>query len=379
MGVPESFYPGSPLGPNPIDDPEYFIQWYEQNCPEPYRVLIEQMKQLGTITRGVNTPEFLKKWIEIDPSLIEDEFQKIHQQQQDDDDLDLSTDEEIDYNQYRQMEENIPQEEQELLAQQEQQNAGNDEDFKIGDGGIGQFFYKQTNIPRMSFDNQLYLNLPQNYQYPEDISAAEQVVYAEQNMTFHSGFNEYEIPPIPERVTKELYQFSGLPSCYTYYYTLPEFVRNSLFVKNVARVYEYKRHDISHKDKILATNYASKLSLPVDGLIYNVARQMIISNKYKMTLKEQQIMKDSDILIFEADMESWYQQVNKDEHTSSKLNERVGVPKRLQENEIEEELCDLPLEYYDNEDGFWNDIIQIKHNRNNNAYPIIQSRPYFKH
>ena len=38
----------------------------------------------------------------------------------------------------------------------------------------------------------------------------------------------------------------------------------------------------------------------------------------------------------------------------------------------------LQLEFYDNDDGFWNDFIKEKE-RKYDLYPMIHHRPYFKH
>lgn len=45
---------------------------------------------------------------------------------------------------------------------------------------------------------------------------------------------------------------------------------------------------------------------------------------------------------------------------------------------VEEPLNDLPVQYYDNSDGFWDNYISYKEKIYSQA-DVLYSRPYFKH
>ena len=45
----------------------------------------------------------------------------------------------------------------------------------------------------------------------------------------------------------------------------------------------------------------------------------------------------------------------------------------------EEGAPSLPVDYYDNDDGFWDAIISEKLARYDAAEPMLKTRPHFKH
>lgn len=82
---------------------------------------------------------------------------------------------------------------------------------------------------------------------------------------FYETTKEYSEQPLLR------YQYAGLPSVYSYYYTMPEFARNNIVVQNVARCLEFNRPEITHQQKQMALNFAAKFALPIDDLVVHAA------------------------------------------------------------------------------------------------------------
>ncbi|KAL4478636.1 hypothetical protein ABPG74_006871 [Tetrahymena malaccensis] len=408
MGKVEVFYPGSDRGPHPLDDPKNFIQWYEKHCPLPYRPLVDQMIQMTDMKiTDNNMPSYIKKWID---QIQEDPQEDLDQEKEDDQEEDLDSDEEAD----------MSEDEDVGLTDNKAQNDELEQQLcSVVGGGQGVFFYRTNPLPRLNVDNTSLWSLDQISELPEDTSPEEQIINCEGNITFHSGLQDYEIPAFPETLNSYIthyqipsiekwsifrqfpnmyhwwkkfyetnkrmseqpmvrYQYSGIPSVYTYFYTMPEFARNNIVVQNVARCFEFNRPELNHQQKIMALNYAAKFALPLDDLIVHAASQMIVSQKHFLTAKEEDRLKTVNQFYYEADTEAWDIHLAHEEHTIEQI-ENFQAPKHLGVEEVEEQLCDLPLEYYDNDDGFWNDFIKEKLNRNNAAYPATQGRAFFKH
>lgn len=68
-------------------------------------------------------------------------------------------------------------------------------------GGLGVFFYKSGTLPRLNGDNSSMLSLVQNDLLSEETSPEEEIANCEGNVTFHSGLQDYEIPPFPEKMS----------------------------------------------------------------------------------------------------------------------------------------------------------------------------------
>lgn len=205
----------------------------------------------------------------------------------------------------------------------------------------------------------------------------------------HQMKNINSPPLMGEKVTP-------LPTLMRYYSLLPEFARNNQIVMDVVRAFEFTKHDLTLREKEIAVNFACQFALPMEYDLEESMKQAVLSNhKYFVPLWEEITLLDDS-----RDQESKEANLlgeKKKKATPIKLLEDVaeaqkaGVPEdlrnigewqappRLDPYVSEEDPFPiLPIDYYDNEDGFWDDYI-AKKEATYDEIPMIVTRPYFKH
>lgn len=151
--------------------------------------MVDQMVQIAEMkVTDSNMPSYIKKWIkqiEEDPlDVMKDNKEEEEDDIDSDEDADVSEDEDIGLSENRAMNDEL---EEQLSS--------------VVGGGQGVFFYKTGPNPRLNADNTSLWYMDQNDELPEDTSPEEQIANAEGNITFHSGLQDYEIPPFPEAMT----------------------------------------------------------------------------------------------------------------------------------------------------------------------------------
>jgi len=352
------FYPGSPKGPNPKDDPEFFAKWYVSNSPPYLKQNLKNLKpeQWGMQIDRNETKHAVQPTIEItQASLLNQKIKNSDVPFADPEDKLAASKNDIIY--YSKLEP------WEVLPFPE----------KLSDN----FHDSQEVIERWA----LFRIFPV---MPLWMQAIEK---------FMEDLEHNRLPTHTARI----------PSLYTYYNLLPEFARENPIVKNVVRCLEFTKHDMSMKDKELMLNYACQFTLPMDPLVEEACKEAIISME-KMPFT----MEHEDFLIGEED-ENLPIKETPGEYVDPYVKDRRYLARMTFTNDKEEEAYmkryrarvangeewpmrpaldpyipeedpnpSLPIQFYDNGDGFWNDYIGWKENEAA-TFPVIIGRPYFKH
>lgn len=229
------------------------------------------------------------------------------------------------------------------------------------------------------------------------------------------------------------------PSLWAYYLTLPEWCRDSSLIRNILYSFEYHKPAIDIRQKELAMNLACSYLRPIEGRLLDVISEVAGSNKIRMNVDlGKQMMNelrfytlDMTSLGDETDEDGGEDQVDitallakgidgDDEANRSLLQkavsgteeeERAKERKAIYEDELnisefqvdpEVEQCMtdfptkgyagifdvespedaaepiIPVNFYDNDDGFWNDYIVHKETRWEDA-GFLTNRKFFKH
>ena len=209
-------YPGSPKGPHPAQDPEYYADWLERNLP----------------------PKIKQMIIDSDPADLGIDMDNDHQRA---DSVDI---------QHGSM----------LFHETYQRNVGLI-DYK---GGIAEAnSVVDIHSPLAKYE---LPPLPQNVDKPWK----EFMVYTEKYTVFrmYPRLNAWinQLKNFSSNLTEEKMKnpYKPLPTLYAYYNLLPDSVRASPLVKNTYVKLERNKHLISLEQKQIILNFAAQFTLPMD-------------------------------------------------------------------------------------------------------------------
>ncbi|KRX09789.1 hypothetical protein PPERSA_02661 [Pseudocohnilembus persalinus] len=365
MGVKEIFYPGSKKGRAPADDMETFGEWYKQNMPKPYQLILNNLQELNeTKIRNENAPSFLKAFVT---------------------------------------------------------NKAEGEMLRLVEGDTGhpnQYFVQKQpqNTVHVSELNALSAPLIEDIPDNDPYDAIEKVVFEDNNgLTFGKQLGEDEIPIFPEflksdhhysvdlidkwsifrlhpifqkglRILKQMTQNYAngnfedkkivLPTLYAYYYTLPKQLQENVIVKTTVRNLERAKHDMSLQDKHIALNFACKMTMPIHPLVEETLDDILSTEKYWVSAAEEDILLNRETPLEQQGEEEI--KLVQEGDTSMQIQQDWNRPPRIDPNGQDEKIPDLPLQYYDNNDGFWDWHI----NKQQDMYSQVELptfRPFFKH
>lgn len=346
-------YPGSSKGPHPDDDPEYFADWLYKNMPEEHK-------------------ETYSNWIETQKQKQREE---IGEEQVDFHDFSTNT----------LVSNNIPNTEvvftHPIATMLEQRNASNAFHSYVPkeEGEVNPF------PDHMEMDYQAAQTYIEKWAifrlYPR-------INYLNENLNqaiadaMAGRHNEPEIK---------------LPTLMRYYSLLPEFVRGNPIIINLVRAFEFTKHEMTLEQKEIALNYASQFCLPMEPALEDAVKEAVISTKYIIPMWEEQQLLNDDA---ENDKSEGYVPGQKkkkgvqmlqigDEILNADRSElkpadadqmaQWNRPPRLDPDVPEEDPFPvLPLDYYQNDDGFWNNYISWKEARYDEL-PMMMTRRCFKH
>lgn len=74
------------------------------------------------------------------------------------------------------------------------------------------------------------------------------------------------------------------PSLWTYYYTLPKWLRDHPAIRNVLMTFEYHKPTLNIRDKELALNYACSFIKPIDKNLEDVIIEVATSHKIRLNI-----------------------------------------------------------------------------------------------
>lgn len=228
------------------------------------------------------------------------------------------------------------------------------------------------------------------------------------------------------------------PSLFAYYETLPKWARDHPAVRNVLMAFEYHQPTVDIRQKEIAMNYAMSFIRPIDKELEDVIIEVANSNKLRMNIargKEminqlkfyeideftlgtdteeeeevapegqdpqlsQGVDDDEDELKRQRNaMEKFAKGLDedsRDREAAQIMENELNIAQYQVEPEMEKVMTDFalkpypnpkeeidpplltPINFYDNEDGFWDDYIRHKQDRWA-ANPLIVNRPFIKH
>jgi len=346
-------YPGSAKGPHPDDDPEYFADWLFRNMPEHHK-------------------ELYNKKLEIEKQKYKEEIG--------DDKYDFA-----DFSVSGMASNGVPNTEivltRPVKALVEQQNASN------------------------AFHSYIEKEAGEINPFPDHIDMDYQT--AQEYIEKWAIFRLYpRINYLSENVNRALADAMAgrhnepevkLATLMRYYSLLPDFVRTNPIIINLVRAFEFTKHDMTLEQKEMALNYAAQFCLPMDPVLEDSVKEAVISTKYVIPMWEEIQLLNEDA---DADKSEGYVPGQKkkkgvallqigDEILNSDRSElkpadadqmaQWPVPPRLDPYVPEEDPFPvLPLDYYQNDDGFWNSYIAWKESKYDEL-PMMMTRRSFKH
>jgi hypothetical protein len=185
------------------------------------------------------------------------------------------------------------------------------------------------------------------------------------------GINESRVPFEPVKPA----------SLYYYYKTLPKDIQESPAVKDIYLGLEYSCPDKTFREKERALNLAAYMTLPLDPVSEEMIAEHMEEDRYEPTpadVERVNTMKPE----FTYDIQDFIKETKEEQlRGENKLkegieNEEYPLPPPFRSEP--EDVANLPIDFYDNEDGFWDDYIKHK-TQLYEATPLMKHRPYLKH
>jgi hypothetical protein len=217
------------------------------------------------------------------------------------------------------------------------------------------------------------------------------------------------------------------PSLWAYFYTLPQWVREHPVVRNIFLSLEHHTPRTSMRQKEIGLNLAASLILPLDEEMERMLEVLQKSEKYILNCQRgEQMLRELPMVRLDPDRVGWEefndntldprearrgskrmdegdvtidieeQRLEIEEEEAEKQRDfeiddvsadkvltdfKIPEPMGLHEHWADEDHNPLPMDFYDNEDGFWDEFLEKKHKKYE-AYSIeemIVGGPFYKH
>ena len=257
--------------------------------------------------------------------------------------------------------------------------------------------------------------------------------YDQQMLNFFKGLRQGTIR-VPDFMAKV-----NPPSLFAYYETLPQWARDHPAVRNVLMAFEFHKPTLDIRQKEIAMNYAMSFIRPIDQELEDVIVEVATSTKIRMNVARGKEMINQlrfyeiDETTIGTDTESEEEMITEDQKMAKGVDEEeeelrrqrsamenfasgldedarereaaqiaeneLSITQYQVEPEMEKVMTDFwlkpyadpredpmreqkpmlqPINYYDNDDGFWDEYIKHKETRWS-ANPLIVNRPFLKH
>ena len=229
------------------------------------------------------------------------------------------------------------------------------------------------------------------------------------------------------------------PSLFAYYETLPKWARDHPAVRNVLMAFEYHKPTLDIRQKEIAMNYAMSYIRPIDPVMEDIIIEVATSTKLRMNIARGKEMlnqlkfyeieetelgtdteseeeigegegapgqisqgvdeEEEELMRQRSAMERFASGLDEDsrEREAAQIMEQeLNITQYQVEPEMEKVMTDFylkpypdpkeptpepliqPINFYDNDDGFWTEYISHKQNKWA-ANPLIVNRPFLKH
>lgn len=401
-------YPGSEKGPRPEDDPEHYSRWFIENQPKAiYKDEIHGFEDLGV----------KHKYLEMVRDLSENNEQKtpMNYFQEEDEIYPLAT--------YQGQPEFS-------LIERERYNVENDEE--LPSVSVSTNLAVNELPPQPSEHTINYQEVHYELERWTIFRALPMMMHYDQVMVnFFKGLRNgtLRVPDFMNQVNP--------PSLFAYYETLPKWARDHPAVRNVLMAFEYHKPTLDIRQKEVAMNYAMSFIRPIDPDMEEIIIEVATSNKIRMNIQrgkeminqlkfyeidettlgtdteeEEEVVteesqkmakgvdeEEEELLRQRGAMEKFASGLDEDSRhreAAQILESELSITEYQVEPEMEKVMTDFyvkpyadprdptpapllqPLNYYDNDDGFWSEYIRHKELKWM-ANPMIVNRPFLKH
>eukprot|EP01017_Pseudomicrothorax_dubius_P022921 TRINITY_DN2467_c0_g6_i1.p1 TRINITY_DN2467_c0_g6~~TRINITY_DN2467_c0_g6_i1.p1 ORF type:complete len:510 (+),score=158.24 TRINITY_DN2467_c0_g6_i1:158-1687(+) len=342
-------YPGTRKGPKPEDDPIAFADWYLENLPTPVKQLF---------------PTFPREWIPL--CFSKEEKKKINMEEltTEDEAVERMTHAHLVSNSLHNLELGFTRQVKEGLL----------------DDSPAEFFF--TSHVRPDEVVPFTPDFPEVYQHAQE--------HIEKWTIFRAYKTIIDIPKAFERIAKATRskdtpedEHVPLPSIYGYWNTLPKEIQESPLIRISYRGLEFYKPTVSQIEKERMLNYLAYLSLPFHPTFDHFVRTWHKTEKYQ--LNQYHIRRFLDWSFNEqgwTDPEEAQQKLDQIVTDAEILGIKGGVfgvmPPKPASDAVLEPCEPIPIDYYDNDDGFWDEYIAEKKRRYAQDIQMIR-RPYFTH
>ncbi len=231
-----------------------------------------------------------------------------------------------------------------------------------------------------------------------------------------------------------------LPSLWAYFETLPQWARDHPCIRDIFMGFEYHKPQVSMRNKEVALNFASSLILPMDEEIIKMmkivfksfpirlntelGKEMVAEmpdwkfdpmefgsehkkdntieaddntadgnfGRSKDSEKEERMKVFDDLLGDPKHIRKQIAQIKKEQRQAAKFEIEGGGEEEIlhdfktkpwpeMEGRFEEGYQPIPMDYYDNDDGYWDEFIAKKQEKIEEyiSEEMIIGRPFFKH
>lgn len=325
---PRMVYPGSNKGILPEDDPDYFDNWFYQNLsPEARQRLFLDQNDRESLLGAPS--ELLSTITEEDVVHINTEIANPHER------------------------ENTHPE----LLQLDSRRYAFDPELE---GSV-------PDVPHaLPLEEEAAFEKIYNWVFLRNVAALDNVVPRILD-TFSLDYEEIKrrYPQFASKTGAQYY-----PSLFAYYNLLPREMRENSNVVSVLRALERHGHHLSLAEKQEMLNRACRYSLPLCETDRVVITGIDKSRKYHPTMADQINLENPE----EEDNINSRRRILLAQTT----DEWQTPPRNLDPSVVQDTMPMTPLEYYINDDGYWDDYIREKE-KLRATVPLPTNRPSFKH
>ncbi|KAM3139559.1 hypothetical protein pb186bvf_008395 [Paramecium bursaria] len=232
------------------------------------------------------------------------------------------------------------------------------------------------NYPETIFHQELEGNLVEHLPAQFPYTTHEQNLYMER-------WAFYRMFPFYRDLEKNLFTdektiYEAPESLNTYYQTLPKIARDDPGVKNVFRTLEHGCKHITLAQKEYMINFAARMSMPLQLVTLDVCDDIRKTKRmYPSTADEDRLIFDNENDVVDPALTP--HELEKYAHFKEKQITGQPGDYAVPPERPTEQIDLLPVDYYINDDGFWDEYIAKKEEASLKRQPIFGEKKYLQH
>lgn len=255
------YYPGSPKGPDPKDDPDFYSQWFMRNYPDELKNSGDDANNFHHL--GVRYKYVWNKQNNDDKGLNMEYKDLIDNKLMQEELFDMQHYDgvpEFDMTDHFKYDHSLP---GKMPALRFHTQIDQDELLPMPEDHTLRYSELHYEIERWS----LFKTLPMIMEFDQDV----------RSMINKMASGTVPIPDFVKEVNP--------PSLWAYYYTLPKWAREDPIVKNVMMAMEYHQPGVNIRTKEAMLNYACSFLRPIGDDMKEIIVQMATSNKIQLNVQ----------------------------------------------------------------------------------------------